>query len=66
MKLRNFKKVIHRVGYYKYHEPRILQKIFGKDDSSFVYYTCHKLEGRLCLETNEFVYIIKKKKESEQ
>ena len=67
MKLRNFKKSIHRKGDYKYYEPRINQKIFIKDNTFFVYYWCHNLRARLCLDTNEFMYIItKKRKRHEQ
>lgn len=62
MKLRDFKKAIHRKKDYMYHEPRINQKILIKDDTIMVYYTCHKLSARLCLLTNEFVYIIKSKR----
>ena len=59
MKLRNFKKSIHRKRDYKYREPRINSKIFIRVDGSFIYYTCHKLSARVCLLTNEFCYIIK-------
>ena len=64
MKLRTFKKAIHRVGYYKYREPRCLGEIYGReeDDGHFVYYTCHKLSARYCLDTGELVYVIKRKK----
>ena len=61
MKLRNFKKAIHRVGHYKYHSPRIQNSILVKDEDVFIYYTCHKLNARVCIETNELFYIIKKK-----
>lgn len=60
MKLRNFKKALHRAGLYANYYPRINYKIFIKTDCIFAYYTCHKLRGRLCLETGEFTYIIKK------
>lgn len=59
MKLRNFKKSIHRKRDYKYREPRINSKIFIRVDGSFIYYTCHKLSARVCLLTNEICYIIK-------
>ena len=59
MKLRNFKKAIHR-DYYK-HPPRILDRIFVKDDGIFIYYTCHKLIGTVCMATNKLAFIIKKK-----
>ena len=61
MKLRTFKKAIHRVGCYKYRTPRCLENIYGKDGDNFVYYNCHKLSARYCVDTDELVYIIKRK-----
>ena len=63
MKLRTFKKAIRRVGYYKHREPRYLANIYGKDDTHFIYYTCHRLSARVCLDTGELVFIIKRKGE---
>ena len=54
MKLRNFKKAIRRVGYYKYREPRILNRINGWDDTRCVYYTCGKLRATMRLETGKW------------
>lgn len=59
MKLRNFKKAIHRDCYI--HPPRILDCISVKDDGVFIYYTCHKLIGIVCMATNKLTFIIKKK-----
>ena len=61
MKLRTFKKAIHRVGYYKYREPKCLGNIYGKDDCNFVYYNCHKLSARYDLYTGKLTYEIKGK-----
>lgn len=58
MKLRLLKKSIHRRKHYK-HWPRYLDKIQGRYDKDFDYYTCGKLSARYCAETNELVYIIK-------
>ena len=59
MKLRNFKKSIHRKRNYKYIEPKINNKIFIRVDGSFIYYTCHKLTAKVCLLTKKICYIIK-------
>lgn len=56
MKLRNFKKAIHRVGYYKYRVPKILSKIEGYDDGQYIYYECHKLKCKIPFETTKFVF----------
>ena len=61
MKLRNFKKAIKRAGKYKYHTPRIQNSMLVKDDDTFVYYTCHKLNARVCTVTDELFYIIRRK-----
>ena len=61
MKLRTFKKSIHRKKPY-WHDPRCNSKIFLSVEDPFIYYTCHNLSGRYCLTTKEFVYIIKKKR----
>lgn len=62
MKLRNFKKAIHRVGYYK-RQPYILNNIFGYDDCNYIYYTCHKLEAVMDLKSGKFIeFIINRKK----
>ena len=58
MKLRNFKKAIHRVGYYKYVQPRILNKIYGYDDCENIYYSCHKLKAVMDLKTGKFIEFI--------
>ena len=67
MKLRNFKKSIHRKMDYKYHEPRISSKLFIRVAPPIVYHYCHRLESRKDLGTNKTVYIItKKRKRHEQ
>ena len=55
MKIRNFKKAIRRVGYYKYLTPKILNRIYGKDDCKYVYYTCGKLKATLRLTDGKFI-----------
>ena len=60
MKLRIFKKSLHRKKPFK-HTPRYESKIFGRYTKCFAYYTCHKLEARYCYDTKELVYIIRKK-----
>lgn len=54
MKLRNFKKAIRRVGYYKHREPRILCRISGWDDTRCAYYSCHRLKAVMCLESGKW------------
>lgn len=67
MKLRNFKKDIHRKRGYKYHEPRIISKMFIRVSPQFVEHYCHGLVSRKDLGTNKTVYIItKKRKRHEQ
>ena len=63
MKLRNFKKAIRRAGLYKYHEPRIHEKIWIYDYSNvnIVYYDCHKLHTIRYLDTGKVEYRIKRK-----
>ena len=55
MKIRNFKKAIRRAGYYKYLTPRILNRIYGKDDCEYVYYTCSKLKATLRMKDGKFI-----------
>lgn len=57
MKIRNFKKAIHRVGYYKYLTPRIFNRIYGKDDCECIYYTCGKLKAILRLKDGKFISV---------
>lgn len=57
MKIKNFKKAIHRVGYYKYLIPRILNRIYGKDDCEYVYYTCGRLKATLRLKDGKFISV---------
>lgn len=67
MKLRNFKKSIHSKKDYKYHEPRINQKMFIRVSPQFVEHYCHRLESRKDLGISKTVYIItKKRKRHEQ
>jgi len=60
MKLRIFKKSLHRKRPFK-HTPRYESKIFSRYTKSFAYYTCHKLKVWYWYDTKELVYIIKKK-----
>ena len=64
MKIRNFKKAICRAGHYKYHEPKIHEKIWIYDygNVNIIYYDCHKLHTTLYLNTGKFEYQIKRKK----
>ena len=65
MKLRMFKKVIHRRKHYN-HYPRCMDNMMIRVTEHFVYYTCHKLSARLCLDTDELVYIIKRKDKNDK
>lgn len=60
MKLRTFKKSLHRKKPFK-RTPRYESQIFGSYNEHFHYYTCHKLSARYCVDTDELVYIIKRK-----
>ena len=64
MKIRKFKKALRRVGYYKYREPRILNRIFGHDDTEHIYYKCCKLEVVVNMSTGKFenITITKRRK----
>jgi hypothetical protein len=55
MKIKNFKKAIHRVGCYKHHVPMILSKITMYDDLENIYYKCGKVKAVTSLYGSKFI-----------